>query len=59
MPLIHDISYYLEPRGNGKYWPSIKLRVIDDIKNIISLIHEAFQNRNNWNPYNEETRINQ
>ena len=53
VPLHHTESDYLEPRGGGKYWPSIKLRDLKDIENIIPIIRKGHENRHNWKPYNE------
>lgn len=53
VPLHHNESDYLEPRGRGKYWPSIKLRDIKEINHLIPLIDKAYENRHNWEPYNE------
>ena len=53
VPLHHNEFDYLEPRGRGKYWPAIKLRDIKEIDHLIPLIKKAYENRHNWEPYNE------
>ena len=53
VPLNHNESDYLEHRGRGKYWPVIKLRDVREIDHIIPLIEKAYENRHNWEPYND------
>lgn len=53
VPLDDNESDYLEPRGRGKYWPVIKLRDVKEIDHIIPLIKKAYENRHNWEPYND------
>ncbi len=53
VPLHDNESDYLEPRGRGKYWPVIKLRDVKEIDPIIPLIKKAYDNRHNWEPYND------
>jgi len=53
VPLHHNESDYLEPRGGGKYWPAIKLRDDKEIDPIIPLIKKGYANRHNWKPYND------
>jgi hypothetical protein len=36
-----------------KYLPSIKLRDVKEIENIIPLITKAHENRHNWKPYDK------